>query len=163
MSVRPRRLVATAHPRSRGENAVGPFPAACAAGSSPLTRGKRRGSTELLDLARLIPAHAGKTPQVGSDRPFTGAHPRSRGENTGAAWTVTRTGGSSPLTRGKRAPRTGGLSRGRLIPAHAGKTHCCYSRTPRISAHPRSRGENPHVVLERGRCHGSSPLTRGKR
>ena len=50
------------HPRSRGENValaegVGP-----AMGSSPLTRGKRRGQLFPLGERGLIPAHAGKTP-----------------------------------------------------------------------------------------------------
>ena len=70
--------------------------------------------------------------------------------------------GSSPLTRGKPAdgaPR--GLRPG-LIPAHAGKTtgRCRYRRRP--WAHPRSRGENPHVPEPLPQGEGSSPLTRGK-
>ena len=51
----------SAHPRSRGENGFGGDAPACAAGSSPLTRGKQ-GVPRLLDWSfRLIPAHAGKT------------------------------------------------------------------------------------------------------
>ena len=49
-----------------------------------------------------------------------------------------------------------------LIPAHAGKTtdHWCTSRCS--GAHPRSRGENPTLILTIKRGKGSSPLTRGK-
>ena len=50
-----------AHPRSRGENRIGQLPRRSAAGSSPLTRGKR-GRRKLLGRSPgIIPAHAGKT------------------------------------------------------------------------------------------------------
>ena len=50
-----------AHPRSHGENDhVAEFLAATP-GSSPLTRGKRRGCRFRPSSRRLIPAHAGKT------------------------------------------------------------------------------------------------------
>ena len=51
-----------AHPRSRGENYSSRRPPPSGSGSSPLTRGKRRGSRRLHKCAGLIPAHAGKTP-----------------------------------------------------------------------------------------------------
>ena len=70
--------------------------------------------------------------------------------------------GSSPLTRGKQVGAGFRRSRGRLIPAHAGKT----ARVTRLHrhqrAHPRSRGENGFARLEGGGVRGSSPLTRGK-
>ena len=50
-----------------------------------------------------------------------------------------------------------------LIPAHAGKTPRPADSFPRLGAHPRSRGENGWVDLERIADSGSSPLTRGKR
>ena len=50
-----------AHPRSRGENIRPIGLASIAAGSSPLTRGKRVSPTSPARLQRLIPAHAGKT------------------------------------------------------------------------------------------------------
>ena len=50
-----------AHPRSRGENSEMTVPAAFAAGSSPLTRGKQLIDGQGARLHRLIPAHAGKT------------------------------------------------------------------------------------------------------
>ena len=70
-----------AHPRSRGENGVA-F-AACfgVSGSSPLTRGKRRGRPSFHSTPGLIPAHAGKTYAQGLSRENVRAHPRSRGEN----------------------------------------------------------------------------------
>ena len=111
-----------AHPRSRGENgvAVGRHGEAC--GSSPLTRGKHVGHSEGCRLERLIPAHAGKTGFQASLWDVRWAHPRSRGENGLQGCDSFGAKGSSPLTRGKRVPRRARQTRGRLIPAHAGKT-----------------------------------------
>ena len=137
-----------AHPRSRGENPHAVIGILKLTGSSPLTRGKRGHGDDLAEAPRLIPAHAGKTALTTSCAPSCRAHPRSRGENS-VGDAVERIGiGSSPLTRGKHAPRrtirrdTGSspLTRGKqgsprrrvrprgLIPAHAGKTP--YSREP---------------------------------
>ena len=95
-------LQAGAHPRSRGENEMSAQVSAVAAGSSPLTRGKRPPGSPRPQLPRLIPAHAGKTVQQRRGGKFGGAHPRSRGENESAG--------------------DARHNHGRLIPAHAGKT-----------------------------------------
>ena len=50
-----------------------------------------------------------------------------------------------------------------LIPAHAGKTIRDRGRLGLRRAHPRSRGENSHVIRMSPSAFGSSPLTRGKR
>ena len=152
-----------AHPRSRGENRHYRRAVARARGSSPLTRGKRRAERTQSALGRLIPAHAGKTRSVYCRVPSTRAHPRSRGENDAIQRGTLMYDGSSPLTRGKRGPGRDGDGRGRLIPAHAGKTSP--RTTPRSGrkAHPRSRGENEGKVAVLALGYGSSPLTRGKR
>ena len=72
----------TAHPRSRGENHWMPHPIDPSRGSSPLTRGKHFPFTLDDGTRRLIPAHAGKTAPLNLPWGPTGAHPRSRGENT---------------------------------------------------------------------------------
>ena len=92
-----------AHPRSRGENPRKRKPTAYVTGSSPLTRGKHILGEMERQMARLIPAHAGKTDEAGKPVSADEAHPRSRGENI--RQTVNGYGhtGSSPLTRGKRA------------------------------------------------------------
>ena len=72
---------AGAHPRSRGENTVEAPEVADDAGSSPLTRGKRRTTRTRGASGGLIPAHAGKTMSSSSWPQHSGAHPRSRGEN----------------------------------------------------------------------------------
>ena len=50
--------------------------------------------------------------------------------------------GSSPLTRGKHFRSSFSVCRGRLIPAHAGKTGAPVWQWRIRAAHPRSRGEN---------------------
>ena len=112
----------TAHPRSRGENALASTLAASVGGSSPLTRGKQRGRRLGRDELGLIPAHAGKTPRALTDLQAAGAHPRSRGENLGEWHPVGIGLGSSPLTRGKLTGRDSDVPGRGLIPAHAGKT-----------------------------------------
>ena len=91
---------------------------------------------------RLIPAHAGKTVSVVGPRWGAGAHPRSRGENSGVTAVGVAAAGSSPLTRGKRVAMALDPDARGLIPAHAGKTvmASCIGRAR--GAHPRSRGEN---------------------
>mgnify|MGYP007021019703 CR=1 FL=1 len=70
--------------------------------------------------------------------------------------------GSSPLTRGKPVSLTEKYAAAGLIPAHAGKTCQNPRRAHSLTAHPRSRGENPVTLPRRASLLGSSPLTRGK-
>ena len=114
------------------------------------------------DLTRLIPAHAGKMPGLTTASSSPQAHPRSRGENTHGAPTAFSDPGSSPLTRGKFRRDRRARARVRLIPAHAGKIGPATRTRRRSRAHPRSRGENLNLGVERIEIRGSSPLTRGK-
>ena len=91
------------------------------------------------------------------------AHPRSRGENEFARSIGSIGAGSSPLTRGKPANTAPRKTRGRLIPAHAGKTISEHANSDPAQAHPRSRGENLCHFVHGDTETGSSPLTRGKR
>ena len=151
-----------AHPRSRGENLVDKPNVLAGLGSSPLTRGKRH-LRHGRDLRRgLIPAHAGKTLWSRPPKRTEPAHPRSRGENRSSSLDSRSEAGSSPLTRGKLKAGAGLLWQGRLIPAHAGKTHPCAGLGMIVGAHPRSRGENLVSVSNSRIMLGSSPLTRGK-
>ena len=72
-------------------------------GSSPLTRGKPSPMRRSATRPWLIPAHAGKTRSRSATPWGSPAHPRSRGENFRMASAARLFGGSSPLTRGKRA------------------------------------------------------------
>ena len=151
-----------AHPRSRGENLPVLSALETMMGSSPLTRGKRKGRDLRDGGAGLIPAHAGKTRTDHGRRNRPRAHPRSRGENCRPPSSVSRAKGSSPLTRGKLIDVLVGQTRSGLIPAHAGKTYSWRFVAFGYRAHPRSRGENEKPRrLPRMRV-GSSPLTRGK-
>ena len=151
-----------AHPRSRGENAGTSMEDMGAIGSSPLTRGKPLPAQGMTLEFRLIPAHAGKTGEIGCKTVIARAHPRSRGENLIPLTNPSISDGSSPLTRGKQPAFLKDLTEIRLIPAHAGKTRCLHPWTRTGTAHPRSRGENPLAAWLEGACEGSSPLTRGK-
>ena len=137
--------------------------ASAAAGSSPLTRGKRLQGEADPVARRLIPAHAGKTPIRGRVNRPARAHPRSRGENAAYVGDVPNDTGSSPLTRGKLFVASLGANRRRLIPAHAGKTVRGHGYAAGAGAHPRSRGENKNFADGFDGTAGSSPLTRGKR
>ena len=131
-------------------------------GSSPLTRGKLPKGAPAADAGGLIPAHAGKTPRRPPTGRYSGAHPRSRGENMKKADAEALKQGSSPLTRGKRFSFcVCVVSRG-LIPAHAGKTPWWRDPWGEGAAHPRSRGENSYAATIAAMFAGSSPLTRGK-
>ena len=148
-----------AHPRSRGENLIQCDLYPLDTGSSPLTRGKPRRRSRSRYRLGLIPAHAGKTSSRRSAATSERAHPRSRGENE--VFEVFEVG-SSPLTRGKLVREAPPEDGGRLIPAHAGKTHALNSTGRPDAAHPRSRGENGTQVAGLRGVRGSSPLTRGK-
>ena len=151
-----------AHPRSRGENVHERSAARRAKGSSPLTRGKPHLVVVGEAIRRLIPAHAGKTDPSRGVGSCTPAHPRSRGENCVTALFYLSVSGSSPLTRGKQSFFVRRQPRGRLIPAHAGKTTRRVATSTGTTAHPRSRGENWHRACNHSSLNGSSPLTRGK-
>ena len=99
-----------AHPRSRGENGHRKPAAHDEPGSSPLTRGKPFTLNSPMSIARLIPAHAGKTAGCGPRATPPGAHPRSRGENEAHCLVPSGVYGSSPLTRGKRPGPTRGAT-----------------------------------------------------
>ena len=151
-----------AHPRSRGENPSFMASAKGRSGSSPLTRGKPLCEGLREEIARLIPAHAGKTRRARLVTWSPKAHPRSRGENRDQLRYRLYDPGSSPLTRGKPRGRAHRPPSRRLIPAHAGKTADVKARSPSAPAHPRSRGENTARAVAARVGGGSSPLTRGK-
>ena len=152
-----------AHPRSRGENREEARVVVFGAGSSPLTRGKRRPPRRGHERTGLIPAHAGKTLDPRVRQAGRAAHPRSRGENGLCDLLETLGIGSSPLTRGKLESEDRTREVAGLIPAHAGKT--LINRVSKLPprAHPRSRGENAEDRQAALIKMGSSPLTRGKR
>ena len=90
-------------------------------------------------------------------------HPRSRGVYMFYAIRFPNVVGSSPLARGLRARRMGGLDALRIIPARAGFTLHHHEIISASRDHPRSRGvyrRRSSLILE---IAGSSPLARGLR
>ena len=90
-----------AHPRVCGENITIIGDATSTPGSSPRVRGKLRSLDPHIELGRLIPACAGKTPRPPARRPNGQAHPRVCGENCDDGTPLYEDYGSSPRVRGK--------------------------------------------------------------
>ena len=132
-----------------------------AAGSSPHTRGARRGLAGRRRFLGIIPAYAGSTVQplpVGSAGQD---HPRIRGEHLVIAVDWDRAAGSSPHTRGAPVLRHARRFHRRIIPAYAGSTFPSKRPLSSLQDHPRIRGEH---LAGLGRVIGgvgSSPHTRG--
>ena len=89
--------------------------------------------------------------------------PRSRGEDPVGCGSVVKTGGRSPLTRGRPVLAALAAITARSIPAHAGKTSSASIFTSCGKVDPRSRGEDRDVFAYALRQQGRSPLTRGRR
>ena len=88
------------HPRSRGEYAPAQRGVLPSCGSSPLSRGIRRGWTKHTLKKRIIPALAGNTHNNSHTTYPPRDHPRSRGEYCPRRHRQALTYGSSPLSRG---------------------------------------------------------------
>ena len=117
------------HPRSRGVYLTSSEDEAIRFGSSPLARGLQEGGPDRRSEEGIIPARAGFT---GGTVPAGEAgwdHPRSRGVYAAAVASESSGSGSSPLARGLRAiaPRTA-VGAG-IIPARAGFTSTCRTRS----------------------------------
>ena len=152
-----------AHPRVCGENSWTMPRDDSGRGSSPRVRGKPAQMRQQVPENRLIPACAGKTQGPAEKRGQYPAHPRVCGENANIVASFRVGSGSSPRVRGKQTPPFFLVSYTRLIPACAGKTAWCWSRSVRWSAHPRVCGENFSDIARWRSPAGSSPRVRGKR
>ena len=155
-------LLSTAHPRACGENSRQVWISGGAGGSSPRMRGKPWWSGSSGYLMGLIPAHAGKTIALYGEKIAQAAHPRACGENFGQLAGDFASQGSSPRMRGKPAAGQLEAARGRLIPAHAGKTRSTGASGSGLQAHPRACGENFWGFAVVTNPVGSSPRMRGK-
>ena len=89
------------HPRACGENFPHLLTLHHNLGSPPRMRGKHRLERALDDMARITPAHAGKTLHSLSENPAPADHPRACGENSGQSRHADTMGGSPPRMRGK--------------------------------------------------------------
>ena len=129
------------HPRIRGEHRVDRPDVPQAAGSSPHTRGARRGPGPPRGPGRIIPAYAGSTSRKPPRRGRRWDHPRIRGEHLDDVYSVLAVVGSTPHTRGAPSVLSVELTR--------------------CPDHPRIRGEHPSGARCAARAPGSSPHTRG--
>ena len=136
------RILITVHPRSRGEHVTGRHRNDSQTGSSPLTRGTRKGHLLHEFIPRFIPAHAGNTTRSPVTRTFWTVHPRSRGEHAAFQSRAGIRAGSSPLTRGTHLADWRRARNWRFIPAHAGNTGKEATESILTAVHPRSRGEH---------------------
>ena len=88
------------HPRIRGEHQALERIASAFEGSSPHTRGAHSRSDPLGGTRGIIPAYAGSTRVVTSNRSASSDHPRIRGEHIRCTTLAVLPIGSSPHTRG---------------------------------------------------------------
>ncbi len=150
-----------AHPRGRGEHPSSSVTLTPRWGSSPRTRGTRRGKRGRNPAPGLIPADAGNTDSSCCPGQAFGAHPRGRGEHGRCQDLHPVTLGSSPRTRGTHTHHPRPLQDQRLIPADAGNTWATDPVRQMRRAHPRGRGEHADLEVSDPETLGSSPRTRG--
>ena len=150
------------HPRACGANPDTVHEAYVEHGSSPRMRGKLICITGVCAHTRIIPAHAGQTGTLRSDRRRKTDHPRACGANYPSRKSAGVLSGSSPRMRGKlHAVVTVTLGE-RIIPAHAGQTASKQPTHTGTTDHPRACGANFLVGGEQFGVAGSSPRMRGK-
>ena len=125
-------------------------------------RGKHNYADDDDPLMRITPAHAGKT-AGGIKTPASSAdHPRACGENLTAVFACPSQLGSPPRMRGKPTRLGQSRKRGRITPAHAGKTEVQADLSKISADHPRACGENYPERLPFVKVFGSPPRMRGK-
>ena len=110
------------HPRACGENYIIYGCVCYTEGSPPRMRGKQQVPIGQLPVARITPAHAGKTNRNSERRFKDRDHPRACGENVDTVKHIGYNVGSPPRMRGKRVGKINVLLIVRITPAHAGKT-----------------------------------------
>ncbi len=151
----------TAHPRVRGEDRCPAHGFAFLPGSSPRARGGPTIVGNPLRADGLIPACAGRTPNLAHRNRLATAHPRVRGEDQTRCSSAGSRSGSSPRARGGRSRQPPDRSGSGLIPACAGRTPSPRTNSPWATAHPRVRGEDGAAPRRRPSAFGSSPRARG--
>ncbi len=151
----------TDHPRSRGVYHRDPFSQEGSLGSSPLARGLQINHPNRNDLAGIIPARAGFTPQPLLSRELGADHPRSRGVYLLGERTEWCSAGSSPLARGLLGDLTSSIGEVGIIPARAGFTVRSRLLATCSGDHPRSRGVYGFLPGECSYCRGIIPARAG--
>ena len=149
------------HPRACGELPKRRDIHVSCDGSSPRMRGTPHRRECVGRLRRIIPAHAGNSQLILVSRRIRSDHPRACGELIALMRFLRASAGSSPRMRGTLLQVRPELSRGRIIPAHAGNSVTPSSTHRQFPDHPRACGElvPPGVTL--APKDGSSPRMRG--
>ena len=150
------------HPRACGANEHRVHVAVSEDGSSPRVRGKRPSHVRKGFRKRIIPARAGQTRCLVSERQVSPDHPRACGANLYMKMWARGSDGSSPRVRGKLVRVLGRVALGRIIPARAGQTVALLSAANAPPDHPRACGANAWDGTSAPPDFGSSPRVRGK-
>ena len=150
------------HPRGCGENALRTPRQQEQGGSPPRMRGKRIDAGQLIAVAGITPADAGKTFRLSPAKIAAEDHPRGCGENDIENRIFVKKEGSPPRMRGKPWVVAAPARQSRITPADAGKTSSKMTGTHSCRDHPRGCGENCHPLSRRNTASGSPPRMRGK-
>ena len=150
------------HPRPCGEKWGRRWPPALRPGSPPPMRGKVWRSDCAARLARITPAHAGKSGEIARTSTWSRDHPRPCGEKDTRSLSAVPAQGSPPPMRGKDIQNIGCIFEHRITPAHAGKRVKYCNAEVHLKDHPRPCGEKPAPRRARFHESGSPPPMRGK-
>ena len=148
------------HTRGKGSSMTGILSPKL--GSPPHTRGKGNYVKSAGRLARITPAHAGKSFTGKNPDAWGRDHPRTRGEKRSPLWGQVPRSGSPPHTRGKVGMPELAQDLPGITPAHAGKRPVFSEIYSVWRDHPRTRGEKKLVRSALYKRPGSPPHTRGK-
>ena len=129
------------HPRPCGEKVKAFWRIFAKKGSPPPMRGKVAIGYQSVVLARITPAHAGKSYSRDFSYPVNQDHPRPCGEKIFFSISSFLHSGSPPPMRGKAQPERGQRQQRRITPAHAGKSLSFSGWIVSCQDHPRPCGE----------------------
>ena len=115
-------------------------------GSSPRGRGTHRLGVARRQRERVIPAWAGNTAPGSSPSSRPSGHPRVGGEHYSGTDINDSDAGSSPRGRGTLCTVHLNKAEARVIPAWAGNTPRCPSRSRHRPGHPRVGGEHTRAA-----------------
>ena len=156
-------VTASDHPRVGGEHHCDTGWHHHQVGSSPRGRGTQSGDPSQQSRDRIIPAWAGNTCSVVSEKSHRPDHPRVGGEHASDISGRARAFGSSPRGRGTRPMERPNPRWLRIIPAWAGNTLASLWGSNSDADHPRVGGEHGIGNALNGPPTGSSPRGRGTR